>query len=165
MFSNRCISIIYLFLFIACASVYAMNPSEKVYKKVLKELQKTFHQPLLSVKPISHLEGAYEITTLGKKKYYFFFRALKPKSERITYAVVVDAQKTIFYFRFIEAPFQYGGNMARKRWAKEKIGQACSSPRIDAISGATLSVKGIREDLKKTAKLVQSLAPESNNNP
>lgn len=163
MFSNQFrVRVFYLCLFMVYASVYAMNPSQKEYKTVMQQVKKTLNVVSLKAEPVSFIEGGYKITTPQKKQYFLFFRALKPKSELLTYVVLVDSQKKILYFRFIDAPLCYGTSMGRKRWARKRIGQYCASPQIEAVSGATLSVNGLQKDLKEISTLIPALVLESN---
>lgn len=137
--------------FLFCLLVSFTSHDDKETIKLKKKIEKTLEVNDLELKGTSE-SGVYE---LWKDKAPFgklHFRQITPKSDPMEYAVVLDEEGKIIFFKILSYTSSYGYQVTLPRWCKQLLGLAREElnvgQTVDAISGATLSVKAIVGDIK-----------------
>ena len=82
--------------------------------------------------------------TVDGKNDWVFIGVSKSKFEDFHYMCILDSKKRISLVRILIYRENYGGEICSHRWLRQFTGQTRTKFMIDAISGATISVKSIQ---------------------
>lgn len=138
-----------------CLLVSFTTHSDKQILKIKKKIEKTLKVDDLELKTTSE-SGVYQFWREGVLWGTLHFRRLTPKSDPMEYAVVLDKENKIIFFKILSYTSSYGYQVTLPRWCKQFLGQSTEELKIgqtvDAVSGATLSVKAIVEDIKEASQ-------------
>ena len=151
---------------------------EYLKKKVDKEIKKTFQvetYDLVNIDAsISELEvpKTFKIDNLFQVKNndnligYTYIAKAPSRDNMFDYMVVFDTNLTIIHAKVLVYREDYGSEIGSKRWLKQFYGKTIEDDlvygdTIDAISGATISVKSMTTAV---AKLLQAIRVLKSNN-
>lgn len=148
--------------------------SKQVEKKVHKELQKTFETSDYQLNPVriptelnTSLQASIQdrllsIESEGTLLGYLYVDAAPSKTAEFDYLVVFNPEIEIIHAKVLIYREEYGGEIGSKRWLRQFYGKGGSdrvSPEIniDAISGATISVRSMTRAMDKLLQAVGQL--------
>lgn len=142
---------ILLLISLMCLLVSFTPHSERQMKRIKKKIEKTLDMDDLKLKRTS-ISGVYELWNDQASFAKLYIREITPKSDPMEYAVVLDNEGKIIFFKILSYTSSYGYQVTLPRWCKQFLGQSSEELKIgqtvDAVSGATLSVKAIVDDIK-----------------
>ncbi|MGX1929527.1 FMN-binding protein [Flagellimonas sp. 2504JD4-2] len=136
-----------------------------VHKKVIKEVGKTFEVTNFNLTPIvvakdvnTELptkisgENFYKIDVQDSILGYAFVDQAPSKTAKFDYLVVFDGELKVLNSKVLIYREEYGGEIGSKRWLKQFIGKTggdrvSEETNIDAISGATISVRSMTKSM------------------
>ncbi|WP_296383241.1 FMN-binding protein [Winogradskyella sp.] len=166
----KVLSIIILILSIASFSL-----PKKIQKKVDSEIKKTYYVDTFSfnAKTIDseiakELPSAFGVDNFFEIKKdsihlgYAYVSKAPSKTDQFDYLVLLDKNLVIVKAKVLIYREDYGGEIGSKRWLKQYIGKSKDNEfrygdNIDAISGATISVRSMTNamnDLMKSLKIL-----------
>jgi len=149
---------------------------EKVEKKVVKVVEKTFEQTDFSFRSVevdkklnaslpskieeNNFNGIYKNEVLLG---YVFVDQAPSKTAKFDYLVLFDSNLEIINSKVLVYREEYGGEIGSKRWLKQFLGMTGTDrvdheSNIDGISGATISVRSMTnaiDDLLQTVGILQ----------
>ncbi|WP_420602433.1 FMN-binding protein [Flagellimonas sp.] len=143
-----------------------------VHKKVVKEVEKTFEVVDFSMSPItvsdelnaelpSKISGEnfYRIVDQTSLLGYVFVDQAPSKTAKFDYLVVFDHNLTVVNSKVLVYREEYGGEIGSKRWLKQFLGKTGGDrvnheTNIDAISGATISVRSMTKSMDNLLQTV-----------
>ncbi|MGW9686942.1 FMN-binding protein [Flagellimonas sp. 2504JD1-5] len=136
-----------------------------VHKKVIKEVEKTFEVSdfnLSSMTVTRELNAVLPTKISGDNFYkidlqdsilgYAFVDQAPSKTAKFDYLVVFDSDLKVVNSKVLIYREEYGGEIGSKRWLKQFIGKTggdrvSHETNIDAISGATISVRSMTKSM------------------
>ncbi|WP_420319935.1 FMN-binding protein [Flagellimonas sp.] len=136
-----------------------------VHKKVIKEVEKTFEVSDFSLHPVmvdkevnvelpTKISGDnfYKIDLQDSILGYAFVDQAPSKTAKFDYLVVFDSDLQVINSKVLIYREEYGGEIGSKRWLKQFIGKkggdrVSHETNIDAISGATISVRSMTKSM------------------
>ncbi|WP_190809364.1 FMN-binding protein [Flagellimonas sp. S3867] len=136
-----------------------------VHKKVIKEVQKTFEVSnfdMTAIMVANELNTALPTKISGDNLYkidlqdsilgYAFVGQAPSKTAKFDYLVVFDSDLKVVNSKVLIYREEYGGEIGSKRWLKQFIGKTGADrvnheTNIDAISGATISVRSMTKSM------------------
>lgn len=147
------------------------DASGKLDKKVHKEIQKAFEvtqyelidvsisDELNSALPLSLQKGLRRIQSPEGIVGYSFLGAAPSKTAEFDYLVLFDTNLEVIHSKVLVYREEYGGEIGSKRWLRQFNGKGgndrvSAGTNIDAISGATISVRSMTRAMDK---LLQSI--------
>ena len=163
-------------LLLAILILFGFGIPKGVHKKVVKEVERTFDVVDFKLEPISISEAMNEelpTKISGENLYsvvkedqllgYVFVDQAPSKTAKFDYLVVFDKQLFVVNSKVLIYREEYGGEIGSKRWLKQFLGKTGgdrvdSGTNIDAISGATISVRSMTiamDNLFQTIALLQ----------
>jgi|GEM_PF-4956792 len=129
----------------------SFTTSDKQLNKIKKALQKTLAVESVVLRPAG--AQMYEIWSGESKRGKVYLRTLTPKMESFDYFVAFDTKGAIIQLQILDYSSQYGTQITHPKWSKRFAGkkpkELIIGTNVDAISGATLSVKALVNDLNK----------------
>lgn len=129
----------------------SFTTSNQQLTKVKKILQKSLALESVDLRPVG--TNIFEIWSGNEKRGKLYIRTITPKMEPFDYFVAFDTQGTILQLQILDYNSQYGTQMIHPKWGKQFTGKKSKElvvgTNVDAISGATLSVKALVNDLNK----------------
>lgn len=129
----------------------SFTTSDKQLMKVKKALQKTLAVESVELRSLG--TNIFEIWSGTSKCGKVYLRTLTPKMESFDYFVAFDAKGTIIQLQILNYTSQYGTQITHPKWGRRFVGkkpkELVVGTNVDAISGATLSVKSLIGDLNK----------------
>lgn len=138
-------------LIITAFFMLSFVPSESDLKKTRQLLSKLYESGDVR---IVQQDGNYQIVKEKENIGKLYFREVTPKVETFKYLVVVDAKGEILKLSILDYPSMHGVGMINKRWLDKFIGMNIkkvdpAKVEIDAVSGGTLSLKALVNDLQQ----------------
>lgn len=148
----------------------------KLQKRVHKELSQVFDTSEYDVFPvqvdaaINELlpqgisgENFYRVVQGESILGYVFVDKAPSKTAEFDYMVVFNSNLEIVHSKVLIYREEYGGEIGSKRWLKQFLGKApgdrvCHETNIDAISGATISVRSMTNSMDKLLQSMEILA-------
>ncbi len=149
--------------------------SKKIEKKVNKEITNHFGTEEFSTEVIhiSEADNNSVKSEFGKKNLlkitnadgimgYAYIGNAPSKTATFDYLVIFDTEYTITISKVLIYREEYGGEIGSKRWLKQFIGKTLNDEvvfpgNIDAISGATISVRSMSMALGNLLESVKIL--------
>ena len=138
---------------------------KNIQKKVNKEIQKTFEITEFDMEAVSVAEQLnsslptkitenklFRLQMSGELLGYAFVDKAPSKTAEFDYLVIFDPQLKVKHSKVLIYREEYGGEIGSKRWLKQFLGK-CGKDRvshetnIDAISGATISVRSMTKSM------------------
>lgn len=160
-----------LFLFI----MFSFGVPKNLQKKVYKEIKNTFKVEdfnLSTVKvdgkinatlPVKiNEENFHKIISNQKVIGYAVINTAPSKTAEFDYLILLDASGTIVKSNVLIYREEYGGEIGSTRWLRQFIGKSQNDvleykKNIDAISGATISVKSMIKSVNEVLQTVKIL--------
>jgi hypothetical protein len=145
------ISIFVLFVFFA-GSLFAnpYKPNVKELEQVKAKITQNFpgEKIVLKAGNVAHIFQAFQ----GKKLLgNVYFRILAPHGEDFTYFALLNAKRDILSFGILMYSCSTGEEVTTNSWGKRLLGKKAKNLSIgkdvDAVSGGTMTVEAIIEDL------------------
>ena len=119
--------------------------TNQVNSKAHRVLKKHYnHEVLLSFDSYTN-DGA--LYTVDGKNDWVFIGVSRSKFEDFHYICILEDKKRISLVRILIYRENYGGEICSHRWLRQFIGQTRPKFMIDAISGATISVRSIQTSI------------------
>jgi Na+-translocating ferredoxin:NAD+ oxidoreductase RnfG subunit len=139
----------YLFAAIALVLLSSFTPSKSELNIAKAIISRTLSSDEIDIKP----EGEhYVIINQSKPVGKLYFRRLRPKAETFTYFVALDENGEIIKLQITDYPSSYGRKITQRSWVDKFTGKKPGAQNfgkdVDAISGGTLSVRALINDLK-----------------
>lgn len=151
------------------------NHSKKIEKKVNKEITNYFGTEEFSTEviKISDADNSTVKSEFGKDNLlkivsadsllgYAYIGNAPSKTATFDYLVIFDENFSIVKSKVLIYREEYGGEIGSKRWLKQFIGKSMNDQinfpgDIDAISGATISVRSMTRALDTLLKSIKAL--------
>jgi len=164
-------------IIILVLSILAFGLPKNIQKKVDSEIEKTYSVESFSfdakiiasnvAKELPSKFGAdnfFEIKKDTKLLGYAYVSKAPSKTDQFDYLVLLDTNLVIVKTKVLIYREDYGGEIGSKRWLKQFIGKTKDDEfrygdNIDAISGATISVRSMTkamDDLMKSLKILSA---------
>lgn len=145
-------------------------------KRMKKEIQKVFQVENISMKSLEVSDKVNSLLPItisndnlfkvfnGEKQLGYTFVGQAPsKTANFDYLVVFDMELKIIHSKVLVYREEYGGEIGSRRWLRQFIGKTgvdrvSSKTNIDAISGATISVRSMTnavDNLLQTIGILQ----------
>lgn len=149
---------------------------EKIEKKVVKEVEKTFEISNFSFRPLEmNIDLNEELPAkITEKNFnviyqndqligYAFMDQAPSKTAKFDYLVLFNQDLEVVNSKVLAYREEYGGEIGSKRWLKQFLGlsgtdRVSHESNIDGISGATISVRSMTnamDDLLQTVGILQ----------
>ncbi len=167
----RYISILVLLSFL----LMAFNVPKGIQKRIEKEIKETYQvetynlnsvnisQDIASTLPADFAnENFFKIETEGGLVGYAYLAQAPSKTAQFDYLVLLDKDLIIKRSKVLAYREEYGGEIGSKRWLKQFIGKTKEDSlrygdNIDAISGATISVRSMTLAMNNFLKSIKIL--------
>ncbi|NND16314.1 MAG: FMN-binding protein [Eudoraea sp.] len=150
---------------------FSMGLDRNLEKKIRKEIEKTFQctDCKLIIVPISKdahdslpldcIDKLYKIENVDELVGYAFVSKARSKTADFDYLVLFNPEIRVIHAKVLIYREDYGGEIGSKRWLKQFYGLGVQDRvhperNIDAISGATISVRSMTYAMDK---LLQSM--------
>jgi len=156
-------------------SILAFGLPKNIQKKVDSEIKKTYSVDEFSFNAMTFslevnksipsefgTDNFFEIKSDSINLGYAYVSKAPSKTDQFDYLVLLDSDLTIIKAKILIYREDYGGEIGSKRWLKQFIGKTKTDEfrygdNIDAISGATISVRSMTkamDDLMKSLKIL-----------
>ncbi|WP_320814147.1 FMN-binding protein [Flavobacterium sp.] len=163
-------------LFVLTLFLCSFEIPKNLQKKVAKEIKATYaienytltnvsvNSTLNNTLPIKvNNDNFYKVMASNKVLGYVFLDKAPSKTAEFDYLVLLDATGTIKKSNVLIYREEYGGEIGSTRWLRQFIGKSTNDNleyknNIDAISGATISVRSMinaTNDVLKTVKILK----------
>lgn len=168
-----------LILVLFTVHISAFQVSKRVFKKVNKELVKTFNVKEIQLEGIvvsddvneqlykeKSIHNLYSVSSGNKLLGYAFIDKAPSKTDEYDYLIVLDKDLIIKKTKILVYREDYGGEIGSRRWLKQFIGKNSTDKLkyqkdIIAISGATISAVSMTHAVNQ---FLADLAILQNNN-
>ncbi|MCL6265251.1 FMN-binding protein [Flagellimonas myxillae] len=152
-------------LLLAMLLLLGFTAPKTVHKKVVKEVEKTFAVEGVAFNPFvvsNELnqelptkisgENFFKIHVQDSLLGYAFVDQAPSKTAKFDYLVVFDGELKVVNSKVLIYREEYGGEIGSKRWLKQFLGKTGNDrvsidSNIDAISGATISVRSMTKSM------------------
>ena len=169
---NRSSYITWTFLILS-AVLFGFGLPKNIQNKVNKEIEKVFEINVFEMDPITvspalneNLPAKIREDNLFKLKEgtqllgYAFVDKAPSKTAKFDYLVIFDVDLKVIHSKVLVYREEYGGEIGSKRWLKQFLGKTAGDrvdyeTNIDAISGATISVRSMTRSMDR---LLQTIA-------
>ena len=156
--------------------LFSFEIPKNLQKKVSKEIKSTYgieeyslvnisiNSKLNSTLPIKiDANNFYKVVSSNKTMGYVFLDRAPSKRAEFDYLILLDVTGTIKKSNVLIYREEYGGEIGSTRWLRQFIGKSTKDNleyknNIDAISGATISVRSMinaTNDVLKTVKILK----------
>ncbi len=122
------------------------QPSEYILKKRNVELKKLYDFDF-QLKETEFNENYYYIIFDNKNIGYLCLRQAPSKHDIFDYMVVFDNSIKIKHIKILAYREDYGGEISARRWLSQFYKREIKD--VQAISGATISVNSLKQDISK----------------
>ncbi len=162
-------------VFAATLLLFGFGLPKLVQKKMKKEVVKLFEIDDFSMDTVSVSESLnaelptkitvdnfFKLSHQSKVLGYAFVDKAPSKTADFDYLVVFDADLKIIHSKVLIYREEYGGEIGSKRWLKQFLGKTgtdrvnCKT-NIDAISGATISVRSMTKSIDNLLQTIGML--------
>ncbi|MCH3882956.1 MULTISPECIES: FMN-binding protein [Tenacibaculum] len=162
-----------LFLVLISFTFFSFNISNRLQKKVAKEIKKTFSVEDFSLESISvsdavnkqltqtiTKENLFKISNNNQLLGYAYVDKAPSKTDEFDYLILLNKELIVAKTKILIYREDYGGEIGSKRWLKQFIGKTFKDTLtyeqdIIAISGATISASSMTIAVNK---FLQNLA-------
>lgn len=145
---------------------------KNIQKKVNKEIEKVFETAAYTMQPITvpatlnntlpakiSEDNFYKLSEGDQLLGYAFIDKAPSKTAQFDYLVIFDADLRVIHSKVLVYREEYGGEIGSKRWLKQFLGKTGGDrvdheTNIDAISGATISVRSMTLSMDKLLQTV-----------
>ncbi|NJB72463.1 Na+-translocating ferredoxin:NAD+ oxidoreductase RnfG subunit [Saonia flava] len=159
-------------LFLLAFVLVGFGLPKNLQKKVEKELQKVFEVEqfsMISVQVSDELNAElpskisnanlFKILLDEQSLGYVFVDQAPSKTAQFDYLVVFDTKLKVIHSKVLVYREEYGGEIGSKRWLRQFIGKTgkdrvSHKTNIDAISGATISVRSMTNSIDKLLQTI-----------
>jgi len=166
-------------IIILALSILYFGLPKKIQKKVDAEIKKTYKIETFSVKAkniasddAKDLPAAFGSDNLFEIKKdstligYAYVSKAPSKTDQFDYLVLLDTDLVILKTKILIYREDYGGEIGSKRWLKQFVGKSKNDEfrygdNIDAISGATISVRSMTKAMNNLMKSLKILNEKS----
>jgi len=146
-----------------------------IHKRVTKEIEKTFESSTIEMRPIVIQDeindklplkitgdNLYTLSEGTELKGYAFVDKAPSKTAQFDYLVIFDQDLKVIHSKVLVYREEYGGEIGSKRWLKQFLGKTGTDrvsyeSNIDAISGATISVRSMTLSMDKLFQTIGQL--------
>ena len=146
-----------------------------IQKRVNKEIEKTFQSSTIEMLPVivpeeinsklpTKITGAnfFTLSEGSELLGYAFVDNAPSKTAKFDYLVIFDQDLTVIHTKVLVYREDYGGEIGSKRWLKQFLGKTGNDRvsyenNIDAISGATISVRSMTLSMDKLFQTIGQL--------
>jgi len=154
---------------------FGFGLSAKLQKKVDKVIKSTFEVETFSFNAITispnidkelpskfGSDNLFEIKSLDKLLGYAYVSRASSKTAEYDYLVVLDAELIVVKAKVLIYREEYGGEISSRRWLRQFIGKTKDDEfrygdNIDAIAGATISVRSMTNAMNDLMKSLKTL--------
>ena len=145
---------------------------KNIQNKVNKEIKKVFETEAYEMHTVLVPEALneqlpakitqdnfYKLTNGANALGYAFVDKAPSKTAQFDYLVIFDADLKVIHSKVLVYREEYGGEIGSKRWLKQFLGKTGGDrvdheTNIDAISGATISVRSMTRSMDKLLQTV-----------
>ncbi len=145
---------------------------KNIQKKVNKEIEKVFETSAFTMQPLAvpatlnkqlpakiSEDNFYKLSEGDQLLGYAFVDKAPSKTAQFDYLVIFDADLKVIHSKVLVYREEYGGEIGSKRWLKQFLGKTGGDrvdheTNIDAISGATISVRSMTISMDKLLQTV-----------
>ncbi|WP_411031426.1 FMN-binding protein [Spongiimicrobium sp. 3-5] len=145
---------------------------KNIQKKVEKEVNKVFEVSTFSMTPVEvpaslnaklpakiSEDNFFKLLNQDNLLGYVFVDQAPSKTAKFDYLVVFDQQLKVVHSKVLIYREEYGGEIGSKRWLKQFLGKTGKDrvnyeTNIDAISGATISVRSMTMSMDKLLQTI-----------
>ena len=134
---------------------------KKYIVKIQKSIDELFGRNSYNFEEFKNFQEAfYTIKEADVVLGYFVVAKAPSKFHQFDYYIVFDAKKEILKIEVLNYRENYGAEICNKNWLKQFIGlptenYAKDNRMIDGISGATLSVNNLKQEVFRLSKLLK----------
>lgn len=169
-------NILFAALIVMCSFlILGFGLPKNLQKKVEKEVEKTFNVASFDLQALSVEEklnkelptritgeNLYKILSADTLIGYVFVDQAPSKTAKFDYLVIFDAELTVINSKVLIYREEYGGEIGSNRWLRQFEGMSGKdrvSPEtnIDAISGATISVRSMTRSMDNLLQTIGRL--------
>jgi len=168
-----------VFLIIATLLLYSFSLPKTIQKRVQKEVANIFEVANFSMETITVSEqlnnklpakitsnNFFKLSDANQLLGYAFVDKANSKTAQFDYLILFDADLKVVHSKVLIYREEYGGEIGSKRWLKQFLGKTgqdrvSEKTNIDAISGATISVRSMTTSVDK---LLQTIGILQENN-
>jgi Na+-translocating ferredoxin:NAD+ oxidoreductase RnfG subunit len=154
---------------------FGFGLSAKLQKKVDKVIKSTFEVETFSFNAITistkineevpskfGSDNFFEIKSLDKLLGYAYVAKAPSKTADYDYLVLIDTELVVIKAKVLIYREEYGGEISSKRWLRQFIGKTKNDEfrygdNIDAIAGATISVRSMTNAMNDLMKSLKTL--------
>lgn len=155
--------------------LFGFGVPKGIHKRVVKEVKKTFEVEDFTMEPVTVSEALnqklpakisgdnfYRVDGQDLLLGYVFVDQAPSKTAKFDYLVAFDRDLKIINSKVLVYREEYGGEIGSKRWLKQFLGKTggdrvSSETNIDAISGATISVRSMTKSVDKLLQTIDIL--------
>lgn len=141
-----------LFGFIAIFTFCSFTPDKSDLNKAERALSETLALNEIDLRPA---DKYYMLISDSKIIGKVYFRRVRPKAETFTYFVAFDNNGVIIKLQITDYPSSHGAKINDRRWSEKFSGKRPGADNfgndVDAVSGGTLSIRSLINDLKSIA--------------
>ncbi len=152
--------------------LFGFGVPKGIHKRVIKEVGKTFEVVDFTMEPVmvsetlnenlpAKISGNNLYRVLGKDSLlgYVFIDQAPSKTAKFDYLVAFNGDLIVINSKILVYREEYGGEIGSKRWLKQFLGKSggdrvSSESNIDAISGATISVRSMTNSMDKLLQTI-----------
>ena len=163
------------FILLGIFSIPSLNVSQSHTKKIEKEIKKEWQIENFSMQAIAVSSAVnqqlpikisnnnlFKIVKDNQVFGYAFVNSAPSKTATFDYLVLLDKNRVINHTKVLVYREEYGGEIGSKRWLKQFLGKTENDRleyknNIDAISGATISVRSMTNAMDNFLKTVKIL--------
>lgn len=154
---------------------FGFGLSAKLQKKVDKAIKSTFEVETFSFNPITispedtkdlpsdfGVDHFFKVESSDSLLGYAYVAKAPSKTAKYDYLVLFDAELTVVKAKVLIYREEYGGEIGSKRWLRQFIGKTKDDEfrygdNIDAIAGATISVRSMTNAMNNLMKSLKIL--------
>jgi Na+-translocating ferredoxin:NAD+ oxidoreductase RnfG subunit len=164
-----------LLFLIVLLLVFGFGLPGNIQKKVEKEVEKTFEVQDFQLFPLTIGEtlndqlpvkitgqNFFEVQHQGQLLGYAFVDQAPSKTAKFDYLVIFDAGLKVIASKVLVYREEYGGEIGSNRWLRQFTGltgtdRVSPNTNIDAISGATISVRSMTRSMDNLLQTIGKL--------
>ncbi len=165
----------YLFFILIAFIAFGFGLSTKLQKKIDKVIKSTFKIETFSFNAITFppehtkdlpskfgVDNFFNIKSSDKLIGYAYVAKAPSKTAQYDYLVLLDTNYSIVNTKILIYREEYGGEIGSKRWLRQFTGKTKNDEfkygdNIDAISGATISVRSMTNAMNNLMRSLQIL--------
>jgi len=164
-----------IILLVLSVLFFGFGLPKNIQNKVKKEIEKVFETTVFDMEPIMVSSGLnkklpakisddnfYRLHNSGEILGYAFVDKAPSKTAQFDYLVIFDTDLRVIHSKVLVYREEYGGEIGSRRWLKQFLGKTAGDrvdheTNIDAISGATISVRSMTRSMDKLFQTIELL--------